>query len=156
MLDEKLSGESHCEELIKKLNRANGMLAKARLCLNRLSLNISKTNFVIFHAINKPNHNVTILINKQAIHKVKYVKYLGILIDSHLTFKDHINELNKKISRAIGILYRLRQYVTTKILCNVYCAIIYPLLFGVMLVDHSLNLFILCKKNLFAWLHLMI
>ena len=29
-LDEKLSGESHCEELIKKLNRANGMLAKAR------------------------------------------------------------------------------------------------------------------------------
>ena len=29
-LDENLSGESHCEELIKKLNRANGMLAKAR------------------------------------------------------------------------------------------------------------------------------
>ena len=28
--DEKLSGESHCEELIKKLNRANGMLVKAR------------------------------------------------------------------------------------------------------------------------------
>ena len=101
-------------------------------CLNRLSLNISKTNFVIFHAINKPNHNVTILINKQAIHKVKYVKYLGILIDSQLTFKDHINELNKKISRAIGILYRLRQYVTTKILCNVYYAIIYPfLLYGI-------------------------
>ena len=102
------------------------------LCLNRLSLNISKTNFVIFHAINKPNNNVTILINKQAIHEVKYVKYLGILIDSHLTFKDHINELNKKISRAIGILYRLRQYVTTKILCNVYYAIIYSfLLYGI-------------------------
>ena len=29
-LDENLSGESHCEELIKKLNRANGMLAKAQ------------------------------------------------------------------------------------------------------------------------------
>ena len=101
------------------------------LYLNRLSLNISKSNFVIFHAINKPNH-VTILINKQAIHEVKYVKYLGILIDSHLTFKDHINVLNKKISRAIGILYRLRQYVTTKILCNEYYAIIYPfLLYGI-------------------------
>ena len=102
------------------------------LCLNRLSLNISKTNFVIFHAINKPNHNVTILINKQAIHEVKYVKYLVILIDSHPTFKDHINELTKKISRAIGILYRLRQYVTTKNLCNVYYAIIYQfLLYGI-------------------------
>ena len=29
-LDENLSGESHCEEPIKKLNRANGMFAKAR------------------------------------------------------------------------------------------------------------------------------
>ena len=48
-----------------------------------------------------------------------------------LTFKDHINELNKKISRAIGILYRLRQYVTTKLLCTVYYAIIYLfLLYG--------------------------
>ena len=94
-------------------------------------LDISKTNFVIFHAINKPNHNVTILINKP-FTRLNYVKYLGILIDSHLTFKDHINELNKKISRAIGILYRLRKYVTTKILCNVYNAIIYPfLLYGI-------------------------
>ena len=39
------------------------------LCINRLSLNISKTNFVIFHPINKPKIPVTILINKKAINE---------------------------------------------------------------------------------------
>ena len=43
------------------------------LCINRLTLNISKTNFIIFHAINKPKFPVTNLINKQAIDKVKYI-----------------------------------------------------------------------------------
>ena len=104
------------------------------LCINRLSLNITKTNFVIFHSINKPNKPITILINKEAIDEVKHVKYLGVLIDSQLTFKYHIDELNKKVSRAIGILYKLRPFVTSKILCNVYYAIIYPfLLYGIMI-----------------------
>ena len=72
------------------------------LCLNRLSLNISKTTFVIFRAINKPKtSSVTLLINTQAINESNSVKHLGILIDSHLTFKNHIDELTKKISRAI-------------------------------------------------------
>ena len=62
------------------------------LCINRLSLNVSKTNFVIFHA---PNKSKRIVINKEAIDEAKYVKYLGILIDSQLTFKHHINELVK-------------------------------------------------------------
>ena len=56
------------------------------ICLNGLSLNIYKTNFVIFHALNKPiNYLVTILINKHAIDEVNSVKYLGILLDSQLT-----------------------------------------------------------------------
>ena len=71
------------------------------LCINRLSLNISKTNFIIFHAINKPKCPVTILINRKAIDEAEYIKYLGILFDSHLTFRHHIDELNKKVSRGI-------------------------------------------------------
>ena len=47
------------------------------LCINRLSLNISKTNFVVFYAINKIKFPITILINKQAIEEVKFVKYLS-------------------------------------------------------------------------------
>ena len=89
------------------------------LSINRLSLNISKTNFVIFAPINKRKATVTILINKVAIDEVQHVKYLCVLIDSQLTFKYHIEEMNKKVSRAIGVLYKLRPFVTSKIVTNV-------------------------------------
>ena len=130
------------DDLIKLEITMNKELLKVHdwLCINRLSLNITKTNFVIFHSINKPKVHVTILINKEAIDEVKYVKYLGILIDSQLTFKYHIDELNKKVSRAIGILYRLRPFVTSKILCNVYYAIIYPfLLYGIVICGNTIR-----------------
>ena len=131
------------------------------LCINRLSLNISKTNFIIFHAINKIKIPVTILINKKAIDEAEYVKYLGVLIDSHLTFRQHIDELIKKVSRGIGILYKLRPYVTTKILTSVYYAIIYPfLLYGITVWGVAsktlLNPIHIFRKNLFAWPPIMI
>ena len=104
------------------------------LCINRLSLNISKTKFVVFHAPNKPKFPITILINNKAIDEDKYIKYLGVTLDSQLSFKFHIDELTKKISRGIGLLYKLRPFVTTKILTNVYYAIIYPfLLYGIVI-----------------------
>ena len=79
----------------------------------------------------KTRQKVTILINNKAI-EVEEVKYLGIIIDSKLTFKNHINELKKKISRSIGVLYKLRPFVTSKILSSVYYTIIYPfLLYGI-------------------------
>ena len=98
--------ESHDLQSLEKIMNKELEKLFEWLCINRLSLNISKTNFVIFCPINKPKTPVTILINKEAIDETKYVKYLGILIDSQLTFKQHISELNKKIARAIGILYK--------------------------------------------------
>ena len=102
------------KNLEKKMNKELQKLYEC-LCINRLTLNISKTNFIIFHAINKPKVSVTILINKFAIEETKYVKYLGILIDIQLSFKFHIDELSKKVSKSIGILFKLRHFVTTKI-----------------------------------------
>ena len=113
------------------------------LGINRLSLNITKTNFVLFHSINKPKASTTIKINKKAIEEVKYVKYLGVLIDSQLTFKYHIDELTKKIARSTGILYKLRNFVTPKILTNVYYAIVYPfLLYGIIIWGSACKTFL--------------
>ena len=74
------------------------------------------------------------MINNKAIDEVKYIKYLGVTFDAQLSFKYHIDELTKKISRGIGLLYKLQPFVTTKILTNVYYTIIYPfLLYGIHL-----------------------
>ena len=135
--------ESHDLKSLEKIMNKELEKLFEWLCINRLSLNVSKTNFIIFSAINKPKTLVTILINKEAIDEVTHVKYLGILIDSQLTFKQHINELSKKIARAIGILYKLRPFVSTSILLNVYHAIIYPfLLYGISVWGNACNTFL--------------
>ena len=105
-----------------------------RLNVNRL--NVSKTNFVIFSAINKPWKPVTILINRQAIEEKNFVKDLGILIDSKLTFKQHITAISKKVSRAIGMMYKLRPFVDKKI---------YPLV-GTAYQKQLISIHILHKK----------
>ena len=108
----------------------NKELKKLTLWLNcnRLALNISKTNFVIFAAVNKPRKNVTILLGNKAIAEKTYVKYLGVLIDSKLKFKEHISSVNKKIARTVGLLYKLRHYMNQETLVMVYYSLIYPFL----------------------------
>ena len=65
-------------ELEKTINKE---LSKLYLWLNvnRLSLNIDKTNFIIFHQFNKSSkQNVTIKINKKALNEKECIKYLGV------------------------------------------------------------------------------
>ena len=68
---------------------------------------------------------MTIKIHKKAITERKSIKYLGILIDSTLSWKDHITNLSQKLSRSIGILCKLRPFVNLEIMKNVYYALFY-------------------------------
>ena len=96
------------------------------LNVNRLSLNIDKTDFIIFHPYNKPvKQKITIKINKKAINEKENIKYLGVLVDSSLSWKYHISSLTKKISRSIGIMYKLRPFLTLKVMNNVYYSLVY-------------------------------
>ena len=116
------------KSLINLENTINKELDKLYLWLNvnRLSLNIDKTNFIIFHPYNKPIKNsITIKINKKAIAEKDYIKYLGVLVDSTLSWKHHIFNVTTKISRAIGIMYKLRSYLPLNVLKNVYYSLIY-------------------------------
>ena len=99
------------------------------LCANKLSLNIDKTNFVVFHPFQKKlTKTIFIGVNQKFIKQKDHIKYLGVVIDSHLNFKEHIHQLSKKISRGIGILANLRHYVSVTILKQLYSSLIYPFL----------------------------
>jgi len=114
------------EELKKVVNNELDGLFKW-LCANRLSLNISKTNYLIFHPYNKRlKTNITIQINEKTINEEKSVKYLGVLIDATLSWNIHVTELSKKVARSIGILYKIRPFVNKKIMINLYNSLIYP------------------------------
>ena len=92
---------------------------------NRLALNIEKTNFVVFHSPKKKPHKVlSICIDNQSIREATSVKYLGVLIDSTLSWRPHISELSKKIAKSVGIISKLRHYLNTDILISIYYSLI--------------------------------
>ena len=78
----------------------------------RLSLNIPKTNFVIFHSKPQNLNELKIKFVSKLLTPVESIKYLGILVDSTLTWKPQISELSKKLARTCGIFFRMRHYVT--------------------------------------------
>ena len=67
--------------------------------------------------------SVTALENKD------YVKFLGVLIDKHLTWKQHIDYNSSKISKIIGPIARLRHHVPFKPLLEIYPSLIFPYLY---------------------------
>ena len=93
------------------------------LCANKLSLNVDKSNFVIFHPPQKKiNNDIKLNINGKELKRHFCIKYLGVLIDSHLNWKNQVDYIVKKIKRTIGIISKLRYYVNKSILLNIYYA----------------------------------
>ena len=104
---------------------------------NKLSLNVSKSNFVIFHPCQRKLYgevNLEILDNNSeqlvSLERKTYVKYLGVLIDGiNLSWKHHINYISTKINKGIGIIARLRHVVPRTTLLNIYRSLIEPYIF---------------------------
>ena len=71
---------------------------------------------------------MNIEIDGKPINQQKSVKYLGILIDCHLNWKEQIQQISKNISRGIGVLCKIRHFFDTKTLVQLYHAIILPFL----------------------------
>ena len=96
---------------------------------NKLTLNVSKSIFVIFHSHKKKvNHNLKISINDVALEQKQNTKYLGIIMDSNLNWKNHVHQISAKVSKRIGILSKLRYYLDRTILKQLYYAFLYPYL----------------------------
>ena len=98
------------------------------LSVNKLSLNIQKTHYMIFHSRKNIKINFDVLINNEIINKVECTKFLGVLIDSKLTWCNHISYLKRKISKGIGILCKLRKCFSSSTLLTLYYSFIYPYL----------------------------
>ena len=75
--------------------------------------------------------DLSLTLNNVKIETPKVTKYLGILIDDKLTFKSHIHHLESKLSRSVGIIARLKYFLPSSALINLYFALIHShLLYG--------------------------
>ena len=100
---------------------------------NKLKLNFDKTHYVYFKR-RKTNTNLpNLYIGNKEIIRSHTTKFLGIIIDENLGWKEHINSICIKLSRLCGIIYHTRHMLTPDALKSVYYSLVYPhLTYGVV------------------------
>ena len=83
--------------------------------------------------ISSPQKANKLKINLRNIEEKNYTKYQGIYIDKNLNWATHIQHINNKISKNLGILFRLHHFLTLNTLKQIYYSLIYPYLhYGIM------------------------
>ena len=95
---------------------------------NKLSLNIDKTNFMLFTPRNSSRCIDDIVINGIRIAEVTETKFLGVIIDNKLKWSTHILYIRKKIAKGIGILLKARKCFNNETLLSLYHTFVYPYL----------------------------
>ena len=70
------------------------------LAANKLTLNVSKSKFMIVSKKRKIHHQISVKINEEELEQCQSYKYLGVHIDKNLSWKAHIEHLCKKISKS--------------------------------------------------------
>ena len=92
----------------------------------KLTLNVKKSNLILFKNAKKPAKTLNIKIKREQIEEKEYTKYLGIIIDNKLSWNYHIKHANLKISKGIGILTKLRRYLSKNLLRTLFYAFVQP------------------------------
>ena len=95
--------------------------------VNKLSLNLSKTNFMLFTNSRK-DQNVSISINNCEIDMVYKTKFLGVMIDSKLNWKDHVAMVKSKLSKSIAIMRKAKHLLDRRSGMILYFSLFLPYL----------------------------
>ena len=109
---------------IKKLNRLVNADLKHLvnwLNANKTSLNVKKTEMVIFNSKQKKfEAYLKIKLCGKRLYATEIVKYLGVKTDINLSWQYHVNALSIKLNRANALLDKMRKYVNLKIFRSIY------------------------------------
>ena len=115
-------------EINQELNNINDWFK-----LDKLSLNPNKTKAMYFHSPNKVVRPINLNIDNTDIEFVTHFNYLGIIIDTHLSWKSHTNMISQKIAKTIGIMCKMKKFVPSIILQTIYSSLITPYLnYGIL------------------------
>ena len=112
---------------IKKLNKLVNYDLKNLLYwlnANKISLNVKKTELVVFKSKRKQfDDEIKLKLSHKRLFPTDSVKYLGVKIDGNLSWKSHIDYLSVKLSRANALLFKIRNFVNSSVFRTMYFAI---------------------------------
>ena len=74
--------------------------------------------------LQKDRKKFKVTIGKYTIHEVEESKYLGVILDNKLSWKDHIEFLITKLSQVAGVIYKLRKYLPMHAKMQIYNSLV--------------------------------
>ena len=139
------------ESLTSCLDKDTLMIVPSWMSLNKLALNIPKTQTKFNHTCSVQFMDVNFVNDESA-------KYLGIHIDPKHSFHSHIKHVVKKLSKHLSVIARLRHYVPSRNLLKYYQIYIGPIIiYGLLVYDctsrHQLNTVYIIQKKVFRLPH---
>jgi len=110
----------------KLQNSVNHEMTKVMdwLNANKLSLNISKTKYMVITNKHVSTESFVINVNRNRIERTVTYKYLGVTVDEKLTWKEHCKEFCSTISKYVGVMYKVKHYVNNHALRMLYHSLI--------------------------------
>ena len=112
------------KEYTKLVEILNEKLNKITIWLNanKLMINVKKTQYMVFHRAKIKTLGTDVIMQNTSIQCVKSTQFLGVIMD------DHITNVKNKISKFLGILYKIRRYLDNTTLTNMYYSFVFPYL----------------------------
>lgn len=108
---------------------------------NNLRINIGKTKAIHFHTYKASKINLNITVNNDSIAMIKDTKFLGITIDEHCSWKNHIEILCKKVNKFVFALGRIRKIASFEIALQAYYGHVASLLrYGLIIWGNSVDI----------------
>jgi hypothetical protein len=134
------SSGSNRESLSNMINKEL-QLVQDWLSLNKLSLNTTKTKYMIFRRPQKIiNEHLNLILSNATIEHVTDFNFLGLTVNETLSWKGHISKIANKISRSIGIIKRMKNFVPPFILKMIYNSLIVPhIYYGITAWGHDFS-----------------
>ena len=145
---------SNIKEIKEQVAQLGDELVKWVNC-NGLALNLRKTNYIIFSR-SKVDCDINLTINNVIIERKKEARFLGVILDENLTWGAHIAGIKQKMSRYVGIIYKLKNKVPLSVRIQIYHSLIQShlnycsIIWGFAAKTHIAGLFSAQKKGLRA------
>ena len=99
---------------------------------NKLSIKIKKDKFTLFHKNSSkddiPVKLPALMVGSNNIERTSSIKFLGVMLDEHISWIDHVRTVENKIEKNIGLLYRVSQFLDEDSLKTAYFSYIHSYL----------------------------